>query len=99
MTSFTPGPWTMETVRTSCGVCFKVGPFPWKNGKLNHACIYADYPSPGGPEYKTAVANAQLIAAAPDLFFQLLAAANYIDALGGNSDSYRAALSKATGEA
>ena len=61
----TPGPWTMETVRTSCGVCFKVGPFPWKNGKLNHACIYADYPSPGGPEYKAAVANATLIAAAP----------------------------------
>ena len=65
--SYTLGPWTMETVRTSCGVCFKVGPFPWKNGKLNHACIYADYPTPSSIEYKTAVANAKLIASAPEL--------------------------------
>ena len=65
MSKWTPGPWTMETVRTSVGVCFKVGPFPWKNGKLNHACIYADYPGP--QEHATAEANAKLIAAAPDL--------------------------------
>lgn len=37
-------------------------------------------------------------AAAPDLLFQLQAAANYIDALGGDSKSYRAAIAKATGE-
>jgi hypothetical protein len=43
--------------------------------------------------------NARLIAAAPELLFQLLAAANYIDALGGDSKSYRAAIAKATGEA
>lgn len=55
----TPGPWTMETTRTSVGVCFKVGPFPWKNGKLNHACIYADYPG-NGPHDAELVANARL---------------------------------------
>ena len=36
--------------------------------------------------------------AAPDLVFQLLSAANYIDALGGNSQNYRAAIAKATGD-
>lgn len=35
---------------------------------------------------------------APDLVFQLLSAANYIDALGGDSKSYRAAIARATGE-
>lgn len=40
----------------------------------------------------------RLIAAAPNLAFQLLAAANYIDALGGNSRSYRQAYADATGE-
>lgn len=68
--SHTPGPWTMETVRTSAGVCFKVGPFPWKEGKLNHACIYADYPS--SREHAECEANARLIAAAPDLLEALL---------------------------
>lgn len=42
-------------------------------------------------------ADARLIAAAPELLFQLLAASNYIDTLGGNSKSYRAAIAKATG--
>ena len=35
---------------------------------------------------------------AHDLVFQLLSAANYIDALGGDSKSYRAAIARATGE-
>jgi hypothetical protein len=73
----TPAPWTMQTVPTSCGVCFKVGPFPWKNGKLNHACIYADYPCPLSIEYKTAVANATLIAAAPDLLAALISTVDH----------------------
>lgn len=34
---------------------------------------------------------------AHDLSFQLLSAANYIDALGGDSKKYRAAISKAQG--
>lgn len=39
--------------------------------------------------------DARLIAAAPDLLFQLLAAANYIDALGGDSKSYRQCIARA----
>jgi hypothetical protein len=49
-------------------------------------------------EFGSPDADARLIAAAPDLLFQLLAAANYIDALGGDSKSYRAAIARATGE-
>lgn len=66
MSKHTQGPWTLETVQTSCGICHKIGPFPWKDGKQNHACIYADYPGTG-PIEKELLANARLIAAAPDL--------------------------------
>ena len=38
-----------------------------------------------------------LAQAEPDLVFQLLAAANYIDALGGDSKSYRAAIEAVKG--
>ena len=64
----TSGPWLFETVRTSCGVCHKIGPWPhkWRHGADMSACIYDDYPSP--PEgTDTMLANARLIAAAPDL--------------------------------
>ena len=70
--SHTPGPWGMETLRTSCGVCHKIGPWPhkWRAGRTMSACIYDDYPSP--PEgTDTMLANARLIAAAPDLLSAL----------------------------
>lgn len=57
----TSGKWIFETVTTSCGVCHKVGPFPWREGKMNHACIYVDYPSPG-PLDTELKANAAFIA-------------------------------------
>jgi len=87
----------METVRTSVGVCFKVGPFPWKRDKLNHACIYADYPS--SADHAQCEANARLIAAAPDL----LDACKAVDEAtrGGDYEAafkaVRAAIAKATG--
>lgn len=66
----TPGPWVLETVTTSCGVCHKIGPFPWRKGKDNHACIYVDDDMgwQHGPEL---AANAHLIAAAPELIAAL----------------------------
>ncbi len=65
-TRFTPGPWAMETVRTQCGTCHKVGSFPGAASKENYACIYDDYPpGDGRPEN---IANAHLIAAAPSMF-------------------------------
>lgn len=68
-TAWTKGPWTLETVRTSSGICHKIGPFPWKADKTNHACIYVDYPSHDGSAArdKELLANARLIAAAPTM--------------------------------
>lgn len=66
----TPGPWTLETVRTTSGMCHKVGPFPWRNGQMNHACIYVDGSFTNSRTSEIAgelAANARLIAAAPDL--------------------------------
>lgn len=61
----TPGPWMLETVQTSCGVCHKIGPFPGKQGgsPSRHACMYADYPSVGNPADAELLANARLMAA------------------------------------
>lgn len=103
----TPGPWGMETVRTSCGVCHKVGPWPhkWRVGDSMSACIYDDYPSP--PEgTDTMLANARLIAAAPELFEALDLARKYMKLCLGSSfwdgpNPYPiidAALAKARGE-
>jgi hypothetical protein len=103
-TDHTATPWTLTTVRTSAGLCHKVGPFPWRNGKVNHACIYDDFPgcTGGTPEL---VANAHLIAAAPDLLEAAQRALNYIanteSEMGttfATGDMLRAAIAKALGE-
>lgn len=67
---FTPGPWNLTTVATSCGQCHKIGPFPPRNegDDDRHACLYADYPSPFSSADRELLANASLIAAAPDLY-------------------------------
>ncbi len=78
----TAGPWSLETVKTSSGICHKVGPFPWRDGKENHACIYVDYPNGAmGPVEAELKANARLIAAAPEL----LAALNFFVAFHDES--------------
>jgi hypothetical protein len=66
----TPGPWTLETVRTQTGICHKIGPFPWKHGHQNHACVYVDYPNHDnrGQFEDELTANAHLIAAAPHMY-------------------------------
>jgi hypothetical protein len=73
MSGHTPGPWTMETVRTSCGVCHRIGPFPppeWSAKREGWACVYDDFPASGRGTPQL-VANARLIAAAPDLLAAL----------------------------
>jgi hypothetical protein len=104
----TPGPWTLETVPTQCGVCHKVGPFPGKreNDTPRHACLYADYPSTGNPADDELVANALLIAAAPELLQALrecLAVIEQHELLANSEssvgDQARAAIAKATGSA
>lgn len=62
----TPGPWIVETVRTSCGLCHKIGS-PDVLAAKSYACVYDDHTidNPSSPE--TALANARLIAAAPTM--------------------------------
>ena len=78
----TPGPWTLATVPTSIGVCYKVGPFPGKrqNDAPRHACLYGDYASQGNPADHELLANARLIAAAPELLLALHRAAETLSA-------------------
>ena len=59
MSKHTPGPWKMKTVKTSCGRCHKIGDF--------NACVYDDDTSLNKFGRDTLLANANLIAAAPDL--------------------------------
>jgi hypothetical protein len=104
MSAHTQGPWTVETVPTACGICHKIGPFPGKRkgDKPRHACLYADYPSPGNPADDELAANARLIAAAPDLLAALSNLLRVIDGEGGTRpnarEEARAAIAKATGE-
>lgn len=62
----TPGPWALSTVRTQVGWCHKVGPFPSRRGE-SHACVYEDGISNSPPVDSELLANARLIAAAPEL--------------------------------
>ena len=82
----TPGVWGFETVTTLCGVCHKIGPWPhqWRGGSEMSACIYDDYPptSSGTANMK---ANATLIAAAPTITAELIAARRKLDAAEGLS--------------
>ena len=90
MSAHTPGPWKVA----SAAACAEIDVM--EIAEVAHLRIIpatGQWPTPGTPED-----DARLIAAAPDLVFQLLAAANYIDALGGDSKSYRQAIARATGE-
>ena len=78
---WTPGPWAMETVRTSCGTCHRIGPFPrpaHASKPEGWACVYDDYPpGVGSPDL---LANSHLIAAAPDLYAALDGLLGLLDA-------------------
>lgn len=70
MNKHTPGPWVMDTIQTSVGICHRIGPFPPRrpdDETVRHACLYADYPSGSNPADRELEANARLIAAAPEL--------------------------------
>ena len=66
----TPGPWLVETVKTSIGHAHKIGPI--------NTCIYVDHRAPTETDSKTA-ANARLIAAAPDMLETLLEVEEYLN--------------------
>ncbi len=69
----TPGPWTLETVKTSVGLCHKIGTFPSQGTRPStYACVYEDGMGlwrvfDNGTLDTELLANARLIAAAPDL--------------------------------
>lgn len=70
MSKHTPGPWVLDTIPTSVGICHRIGPFPPRRPDdvtVRHACLYADYPSASNPADEELEANARLMAAAPDL--------------------------------
>jgi hypothetical protein len=100
-TKFTPGPWTLETVPTSCGICHKIGKFPKTPEKTTAACIYVDY----NAHADEMLANAHLIAAAPALYEALanmcgqIEALNAAGAFGADYADAVAALKLARGEA
>ena len=66
----TPGPWVLETVPTQISSCHKIGPFPGSRARpVGYACVYADgehWPDRLTDTGKELLANARLIAAAPD---------------------------------
>ena len=86
-TTHTPGPWGLETVPTSIGSCHKIGPFPNIGAREEtYACVYADnvrisdYGSSGiGDEL---LANARLIASAPEILKILIDCVPYLESSG-----------------
>lgn len=80
----TPTPWTIETVQTSVGFVYKIGPFPWIGDKVNHACIYVDYNN-NAPTLK---ANAEFIVRACNAHDDL------VDALEAVLEAYRDQMSQ-----
>lgn len=77
MSGHTPGPWSLETVPTTAGSCHKIGPFPSMGVRPQvHACVYADGIRIGldekSPVAAELLANARLMAAAPELLENLI---------------------------
>ncbi|MCR4299011.1 MAG: hypothetical protein NUV75_09740 [Gallionella sp.] len=81
----TPGPWSLETVATSAGSCHKIGPFPSLGVyPQTNACVYADSVRVGIDDRggvcaiaDELLANARLIAAAPDGYALAVAVAEH----------------------
>jgi len=105
-TKFTRGPWTLETVATNGGKgsCHKIGNFPVSSSfqKQNYACVYADGVRIGidesNPVAKELIANAHLIAAAPDMYEAI---ETWLQSYGSTSmvsNKFRRVLKKARGE-
>ncbi|HFT1859310.1 TPA: hypothetical protein RG921_004299 [Pseudomonas aeruginosa] len=110
MSKHTPGPWVLDTIPTSVGICHRIGPFPPRRPDdvtVRHACLYADYPSASNPADEELEANARLIAAAPELLDALEDAVNRLtsslillkcddDFIKKETAKARAAIAKAT---
>lgn len=102
MSKHTPGPWVLDTIPTSVGICHRIGPFPPRRPDdvtVRHACLYADYPSASNPADEELEANARLIVAAPELLEALVNLLPLISPLKAESQQVAdasAAIAKAT---
>ena len=78
----TPGPWFVETVKTSIGHAHKIAPIG--------ACLYVDHRDATMTDGKTvkALANARLITAAPDMLEALKDATTRCYDCGGSGTMY-----------
>jgi hypothetical protein len=106
----TSGPWSLETVPTSIGSCHKIGPFPSAGHRpQTYACVYADGVRIGIDEKSAPaielLANARLMAAAPDLLEALqmihrsFGGGNVITFSNRDIELIGAAIARATGDA
>jgi hypothetical protein len=74
----TPGPWTLTTVLTQVGHCHKIGPFPSRGAHSEtFACVYVDGLGLRAEDSPELLANARLIAAAPELVAAILERCEY----------------------
>lgn len=99
MSKHTPGPWSFSRWEQWGDTRFYIAQAdgaPYTPNYSDVATLIAETVS--GERGAVQDANARLIAASPELLEELQGAANYIDALGGDSKKYRAAIAKATGE-
>lgn len=99
MMKHTPGPWVMDTIPTSVGICHRIGPFPPRrpdDETARHACLYADYPSVFNPADRELEANARLMTAAPELLEALVALVECEQTTPELWEAARAAIAKAT---
>ncbi|MFV1798209.1 hypothetical protein [Phaeobacter sp. Ay1a-4a] len=81
-------PWRMSTVKTSCGVCHKIGPFKYNNGKETDACVYEDYPWTTPSKMSEPEANARRIARVPQLERIALAAEALLNSIEVGFDEH-----------
>lgn len=95
-TKYTPGPWSLDEVRTTSGRAFRIGAGEMLEAGKGCCIIYDDYP--GNPENERS-ANARLISAAPDLLQMLKVAQLWLD-IDGRYDmqGINAAIAKAEGK-
>lgn len=103
MAKHTPRPWSQgRTLMTSQTLQWT--PEQWvRNQAIERRMVFSHFNFADGGKSRILVAqcdreeDATFIAMAPDILLQLLAAANYIDTLGGDSTSYRVTIAKAQG--
>lgn len=107
----TPGPWPLATVKTSVGLCHRIGDFPSTSHipgrERTYGCVYEDGTSKwrlhdNGSFDSELLANARLMAAAPDMLEALKRSLDWLSSYPGGCalavyEDARVAIAKAEG--